>query len=88
MGAHLRPKNLLCCSFHACAEEAPATVEQPPREGEVLSVGLDVDTARRLVLVGFKADGGVAVVTLGQRDYGREVVFAAEEIELHSGKKR
>lgn len=76
MGAHLRPKNLLCCSFYTCAEEAPAAMEQPPREGEVLSVGLDVDTAGRLVLVGFKTDGGVAVVALGQRDYGREVVFA------------
>lgn len=63
-------------------------MEQPPREGEVLSVGLDVNTARRLVLEGFKADGGVAVVALGQRDYGREVVFATQEIELHSGEKR
>lgn len=63
-------------------------MKKPPGKCEVLSVRLHVHTAPcpGNVIVGFETDCRV-IVTLSKGEYGGQVVFAAEEIELYASEK-
>lgn len=83
-------EDLLHGFFHFGANVGPAAVQEPPAERQVFAVRLEVVAIVLLhvvVVAVFKADFAAFLRWGGEEDDAREVVPAAEEVELYAGEE-